>query len=72
MSGGVDDVVGVKKTSIGISTKVGPRCGVRAVPKAASMVAPISDASWTVVADFVTGATRGTWSSSCRAPDPQR
>ena len=52
-----------------MSTKVGPRCGVRAARHAASTSATIDAADVAVAAVFVTGATIGTWSSSCSEPD---
>ena len=55
-----------------MSTNVGPRCGVRAARHAASTSATIDAADVAVAAVFVTGATIGTWSSSCSEPAPQR
>ena len=62
----------VPNTSSGMSTNVGPRCGVRGRVHAASNVSAIDSVVGAVAACFVTGATIGTWSSSCSEPDPQR
>ena len=65
-------VLVAKKTSSGTSTKAGPRCGVRARVNASSTAEATSSGAWTVRADFVTGASSGTWSSSWRLPLPHR
>ena len=55
--------------SSGMSTNVGPRCGVRAATHAASNSRDDrSRADVAVAARFTTGATIGTWSSSCSEP----
>ena len=58
--------------SSAMSTNVGPRCGVRATRHDASTSSKISAAFVAVAARFTTGATIGTWSSSCNEPAPQR
>ncbi len=62
----------MKTTSSGKSTKAGPGCGSSAVRSASSMSPGISDVACAVTADFVRGATKGTWSTSWREPWPQR
>src|SRR5690606_430368 len=59
-------------TSIGRSTNTGPRYGVNACRSAAATVAGTCSGSVAVTACLVTGATSGTWSISCRLPDPHR
>ncbi len=61
-----------KNTSIGTSTKTGPRCGERARANADIIAAEAPFGSWMVKASLVIGATSGGWSSSCSAPVPQR
>ena len=61
-----------KTTSIGKSMKVGPECGVTAAVSASSMSAGISAVASAVAASLVSGRMKGTWSSSCSEPWPQR
>ncbi len=61
-----------KTMSSGKSRNAGPPCGVIAAPSAASISDGISDVRPGVAASFVSGATNGTWSISCREPWPQR
>ena len=61
-----------KNSSIGTSTKTGPRCE-RAGQVNASSIPPATSARGVDGARrLVTGATIGGWSSSCRLPVPQR
>ncbi len=57
---------------MGTSRNTGPRCGAAAIANASATASPTSAVSCTVAACFVTGASSGGWSSSCRAPVPQR
>ncbi len=59
-------------SSIGTSTKTGPRCDAPATVNASSMPSATSAALWMVRASLVTGAKIGGWSSSWRLPVPQR
>lgn len=62
----------LKNSSIGTSTKTGPRCEEPASVKASFIPSITSPAVGRVRASFETGARIGGWSSSCRLPDPQR
>ena len=62
----------MKTTSIGKSMNVGPECAVTAAVSASSMIPGISAVASAVVASLVSGRTKGTWSSSCSEPWPQR
>ena len=61
-----------KNSSIGTSTKTGPRCEEPAARNASSMPPSTSPAVCRVRASFETEATIGGWSSSWRLPLPQR
>ena len=61
-----------KTTSSGRSAKTGPRCGLAAVRARRSTTGAMSSTEPMVTASLVTGASSGTWSSSCSEPDPQR
>src|SRR6478752_2182632 len=69
---GTAPVALLKSSSIGTSTKTGPRCGDRAVTNASCIPVSTSPAVGMVRASLETGAKIGGWSSSCRAPVPQR
>ena len=71
-AGGIAASPSANTTSIGRSTNTGPRCGVSAVAVASWTTAGMSSTAATVRASLVTGASRGTWSSSCSEPEPQR
>ena len=71
-AGGIVASPSANTTSIGRSTNTGPRCGVSAVAAASWTTAGMSSTAVTVRASLVTGASRGTWSSSCSEPEPQR
>ena len=62
----------LKNSSIGTSTKTGPRWLERARVKASSTPAATSPAVMMVRAALATGAMIGGWSSSCSEPVPQR
>ena len=62
----------LKSSSIGTSTKTGPRWEDRATVKASCMPPSTSPAVGIVRASLETGAKMGGWSSSCSEPVPQR
>ena len=69
---GVSASVLLKNSSIGTSTKTGPRCGAAASVNASCIPSGTSAAVWIVRASLETGAMIGGWSSSCSEPLPQR
>ena len=62
----------LKNSSIGMSTKTGPRWEAPASVNASCMPSATSSALWIVRASLETGATIGAWSSSCSDPVPHR
>ena len=62
----------LKNSSIGTSTKTGPRWGDPAVVNASWNPSSTASAVWTVRADFEIELRIGGWSSSWRLPLPQR
>src|SRR6478752_3685496 len=69
---GTAPVALLKSSSIGTSTKTGPRCDDPAVTNASCIPSRTSPAVGMVRASFETGAKIGGWSSSCSAPVPHR
>ena len=69
---GIAEVAVANSSSIGTSTKTGPRCEAPATVNASSMPSATSAALWMVRASLETGAKIGGWSSSWRLPVPQR
>jgi hypothetical protein len=62
----------LKNSSIGTSTKTGPRCEAPATANASSSPAATSAAVCNVLESLATGAMIGGWSSSWSEPVPQR
>ena len=69
---GRTEVLWSKKWSMCTSRNAGPRCAVRAAWNARCVASAMSSGPVAVSAETVTGASSGTWSNSCSAPDPQR